>query len=78
MTEKTVDRTRELEERLRVLYVGSEDTCSFWQKRKNTQILIKRCFFCSHYAPNKDKETSGICTFKRSLPPEAGMKEGSL
>ena len=68
MTDNMVDRTRELEERLRILYVSSEDTCIFWSKRKNTQIGIKRCFFCEHYCPGKDNDKKGSCTFKRHIP----------
>lgn len=68
MTDNIVDRTRELEERLRILYVNSEDTCIFWSKRNNTQIGIKRCFFCTHYCPDKHDDKKGSCCFKRSSP----------
>ena len=68
MTDNMVDRTRELEERLRILYVNSEDTCAFWSKRKDTLIGIKRCFFCAYYCPRNENDKTGSCSFKRCNP----------
>jgi len=61
---QTVDRSHELEQRLRVIRVGSEDTCCFWRKRDDSLIAMRRCYFCAHYDPDRDNESRGSCIFK--------------
>ncbi len=61
MTLKSIDRTSELEMRLKAIQVGSEDTCCFWSKKKDTQMLVKRCFHCEHFRPHDENDTRGFC-----------------
>lgn len=65
MTSMSVDRTRELEEKLKALCVASEDTCVFWERRDNTRFKIKTCFHCQHYRARVADENVGICIYKR-------------
>jgi len=64
MPNTAVDRTRELEEKLKALYVASEDTCIFWEKRENTRFNVKNCFYCKHYRARISDEFTGVCTYK--------------
>ena len=59
---KSTDRTSELEIRLKAIQVSSEDTCCFWSKKKDTQMLVKRCFHCEHFRAQGDNENRGFCT----------------
>ena len=65
MPNMAVDRTRELEEKLKALCVASEDTCVFWEKRDNTSFSAKMCFYCKHYRARISDEYVGICTYKK-------------
>lgn len=65
MTNLAVDRTRELEEKLKAVCVSAEDTCVFWEKRRNTMFNVKTCFFCKHYRARVSDEREGICTYKK-------------
>ena len=60
-----VDRTRELEEKLKALCVASEDTCVFWEKRDNTRFNVQTCYYCSHYRARNSDEFTGICSYKK-------------
>lgn len=58
---KTVDRTSELKQRLKEIHVRSEDTCEFWNKKKTTQVAVRRCFHCAYYFPKSTNENEGFC-----------------
>ncbi len=63
---KSIDRTNELEQRLKAIVVNSEDTCIFYKNRENALFYFKRCYYCTYYSPDdvKNSET-GLCKFKR-------------
>ncbi len=60
----TVDRTPELELRLKAIRVGSEDTCCFWEKNRYSQVYMRRCAYCEYYKPSAFNENEGVCKFK--------------
>lgn len=63
---KSVDRTSELEQRLRAIKVNSEDTCAFWCRRADTLINLRHCFYCvSYYADADTTKNSGFCRYKQ-------------
>lgn len=66
MPNMAVDRTKELEEKLKALCVSSEDTCVFWEKREHTSFHIRSCYYCSHYRARIADERAGICTYKKT------------
>lgn len=75
LTNNIVDRTQELEDKLKLLVVNSEDTCAFWEKRKGALAGIKRCFFCQYYRPQKKDEKTGACVFKRTIHQDLQTEE---
>lgn len=58
-----VDRTQELEQRIKKITVSSEDTCCFWEKNEYTQMNVKKCFHCAFYLPEPGNECKGSCSF---------------
>ncbi len=64
MSIKTVDRTVEIEERLKAIHVSSEDTCGFWEQREDTNSSMRLCFFCKAYCPGQENERIGTCRYK--------------
>ena len=65
MPNMAVDRTRELEEKLKALFVASEDTCVFWERRSNTRFHVKMCYYCKHYRARISDENKGVCAYKK-------------
>lgn len=63
MLTKSVDRTKELELKKDVVRVVSEDTCGFWKKRFNTQVRMRRCFYCEFFVSENENSNIGLCSF---------------
>lgn len=62
------DRTREIEQKLRAIYIDTQDGCSFWKVRKDTMIQIHQCWYCEYgqfNRENPDVHQNGLCKFKR-------------
>lgn len=62
-----IDRTRELEIRLKAICILPEDTCIFFKRRQGCYARIKQCRYCQYsvFAHNAGFEGKGLCKFKQ-------------
>lgn len=77
----SVDRTRELEQRLRAILVQSIDTCIFFLRREDADPSEeKRCACCAwaEFRPDLPEEP-GLCKFKHHVTKEEiWQREGRI
>ena len=66
MISVSTDRTPEQEQRLQAIRVRSEDTCCFWERKRQSGIIKRQCFYCEHYRPGEENGYTGVCGYKVS------------
>jgi len=62
------DRTPELEQKLKAIYIDVRDGCSFWKERDGCLVHIRQCWYCAYSQfdwDNPDINQRGLCKFKR-------------
>ena len=63
------DHTSELEQWLKAIHVGTEDSCTFFCRRDRTQVALRRCWYCVYGSfdfANPSPEQIGLCKFKQA------------
>ena len=61
-----IDRTGELEQKLRAISISSSDTCIFFRRREDCPFLQRQCAYCVYAAfHSDDPQAAGLCKFKR-------------
>lgn len=61
-----IDRTGELEQRLRAISVSSGDTCVFFHRRDDCPFPQRQCAYCMYACFNSDDpQARGLCKFKK-------------
>lgn len=61
-----IDRTKELEVRLRAVQVYPEDSCVFFQRRDGCVMGFRKCRYCRFMWSYNEKEenSQGLCRYK--------------
>lgn len=62
------DRTYELEQRMKAVHIGVQDSCAFFKLREDSLANQRQCWYCVHSQfdrENNDLGQLGLCRFKR-------------
>lgn len=63
----SMDRTYEVERRLRAIHIRSEDSCCFFKARDGTAAKLRHCWYCQYAAFEQENTgigVQGLCKFK--------------